>query len=187
MKMLILATVASAALALPAFAQNQAQPNTAAQPNATSQQTQPMGQPAQSADQTQAGANMQDINPNTLSHEQIQQIQQALDKAGFGAGRTDGIWGPETQAALTNFQKSKNTGGANGQLDSATLSALQLNPDQFGLGQGATANGGTNGANNGMNSATGATNGAANSGTNGGASANGSNGANAGAAAKATP
>ena len=143
MKMFILATAASAALAFPALAQTETQP----QPSKpTTQQSQPMNQPAQQGSQAQAGANMQDINPNTLSRRQIQKVQRALDKNGFSAGRTDGRWGRETQTALTRFQQSKNMSGANGQLDNATLSALQLNPDQFGQGQGA-ANSGATGAN----------------------------------------
>jgi peptidoglycan hydrolase-like protein with peptidoglycan-binding domain len=130
MKTLLLATVASAAFAFPALAQNQTPPAAPAP-----QQTQPMSQPAQQPMQTQAGATMREINPRTLSHQQVQQIQQALDKNGFGAGRTDGIWGPETRTALLNFQKSKNMGAANGGLDSQTLAALQLNPSQFGPGK----------------------------------------------------
>jgi Putative peptidoglycan binding domain len=190
MKTLILAAAAITGLAFPALAQDQTQPKPA-----TTQQSQPMNQQAQSTNATQAGANMQGINPNTLSHQQIQQIQQALDKNGFGAGRVDGIWGPETQSALAKFQKSKNMGAANGQLDNETLSALQLNPDQFG--QGAAANGGMNGANTNMNGAANNTNGAntgANSanggmnGANGGAnSAETTGGANPGAASKTTP
>ena len=86
--------------------------------------------------QRQASATMQDINPNTLSRDQVQKIQQALDKSGFGAGQTDGMWGPETQAALQKFQKSKAMSTANGQLDRTTLSALQLNPNQFAERQG---------------------------------------------------
>ena len=97
------------------------------------QQAKPaIGQPMQ----RQASATMQDINPNALSRDQVQKIQQALDKSGFGAGRTDGVWGPETQAALQKFQKSKAMSTANGQLDRTTLSALQLNPNQFAPGPG---------------------------------------------------
>ena len=86
--------------------------------------------------QRQASATMQDVNPNTLSRDQVQKIQQALDKSGFGAGQIDGMWGPETQAALQKFQKSKAMSTANGQLDRTTLSALQLNPNKFAQSQG---------------------------------------------------
>ncbi len=128
MKTLLLATAASALFVLPAFAQTQ----TPTPPTKTAT-SQPM--------QQQASATMQDVNPNTPSRAQVQKIQQALDKSGFGAGRTDGMWGPETQAALHKFQTSKDISTANGQLDQKTLSALQLNPNQFAQNQGMT-NGG---------------------------------------------
>ena len=157
MKKLLLAAVATAALAVPALAQNQTSNQAPAKAPATqtqpmkqpAQQTQPMNQSAQPGTQAQAGANMQEINPSMLDHQQVRKIQQALDKSGFGAGRTDGIWGPETKAALTKFQKSRNMGTANGQLDSSTLSALKLNPDQFGMST--ASSGGMKGAKTGSN------------------------------------
>ena len=79
--------------------------------------------------QQQASTTMQDINPNTLSRNQVQKIQQALDKSGFGAGRTDGIWGPETQAALQKFQKSKDMSTANGQLDQSDAVGAATQPE----------------------------------------------------------
>ena len=98
-------------------------------------QTQAGANMAKPATQTQAGANMQAIAPNTLSRHQVMQIQHALDKDGFGAGRTDGMWGPETRSALMNFQKSKNMGAANGEINDQTLAALKLNPGEFAQNQ----------------------------------------------------
>ncbi len=136
MKTLLLATAASALFVLPAFAQTQAP----TPPIGPTQQTQPLQHQAKPAIgqpmQRQASATMQDVNPNTLSRDQVQKIQQALDKSGFGAGQIDGMWGPETQAALQKFQKSKAMSTANGQLDRTTLSALQLNPNKFAQSQG---------------------------------------------------
>jgi hypothetical protein len=43
----------------------------------------------------------------------------------------DGKWGPETEAALKDFQKSKNM-PSNGQLDAMTMTALGLTPSDFG-------------------------------------------------------
>jgi peptidoglycan hydrolase-like protein with peptidoglycan-binding domain len=127
MRTLLLATMASAALAFPALAQTQLQ--TTAPPPMP--QIEPNDQAIPPMPPPQADANMQSLAPNMMSRHQVMQIQQALDKNGFSAGRADGIWGPETRSALMNFQKSKNIGAANGELDDQTLAALDLNPGQF--------------------------------------------------------
>jgi len=60
-----------------------------------------------------------------LSDPTVRSAQEALDRQGFEPGRIDGIHGPRTQAALRGFQR-KNGLAATGQLDSATLRALEL-------------------------------------------------------------
>lgn len=144
MKSLLLATVASAALALPAFAQTQPNPPT------------PPTQSAPAAQTTQAQSGMQDgtqaIDPKTLNRQQVEDVQRALDKMSFGAGRIDGVWGPETEAALQKFQKAKDLSAtSNGQIDAETITALQIDPNRFGMAGGANnANGPAqaNGSNN---------------------------------------
>jgi peptidoglycan hydrolase-like protein with peptidoglycan-binding domain len=131
MRTLLLATAASAAFAFPALAQNPLQ-STAPPPMP---QIEPNDQSIPPMPPPQAGASMQSLAPNMLSRPQVRQIQQALDKNGFKAGRTDGIWGPETRSALMNFQKSKDIGAANGELNDETLAALELNPADFAQGQ----------------------------------------------------
>ena len=140
MRTLLLAAAASAAFALPALAQDQMQPvapQNQMQPAAPPQmpQIEPNDQAIKPMPPPQAGASLQAVDPSTLSRQQVMQIQQALDRNGFRAGRADGIWGRETQAALVNFQQSKNMGAANGELDDATLAALELNPGEFAQGQ----------------------------------------------------
>jgi peptidoglycan hydrolase-like protein with peptidoglycan-binding domain len=131
MRTLLLATAASAAFAFPALAQNPLQ-STAPPPMP---QIEPNDQSIPPMPPPQAGPDMQRLAPNMLSRPQVRQIQQALDKNGFSAGRADGIWGPETRSALMNFQKSKNVGAANGELDDETLAALELNPADFAQGR----------------------------------------------------
>jgi peptidoglycan hydrolase-like protein with peptidoglycan-binding domain len=131
MRTLLLAAAASAAFTFPALAQTQLQ--TTAPPPMP--QIEPNDQSIPPMPPPQAGTSTQGIDPSALSRQQVVQIQQALDKSGFGAGRADGIWGAQTQAALVNFQKSKNMGAANGELDAATLAALELNPADFAQGQ----------------------------------------------------
>jgi predicted 2-oxoglutarate/Fe(II)-dependent dioxygenase YbiX len=122
MRTLLLAAVASAALTIPALAQSQTPSN-----------------PPPATNQSQAQANgTQKINPSTLDQQQVKQIQQALDKAGHNPGSTNGKWDSKTQQALANFQKSKNMPAANGELNDATLTALNLDPSQFGQGQAAS-------------------------------------------------
>jgi hypothetical protein len=138
MRRVILSTIAAVALCAPAFAQQ-----TNAGPQTGKQPPQVQNQPAtQSRSQPQSGQNVanaqQQISPQRLSTTVrdiqpalVRDIQQALDKMGFKAGRVDGKWGPQTEAALKDFQKSKNM-PSNGQLDAMTTTALGLNPSDFG-------------------------------------------------------
>ena len=56
----------------------------------------------------------------------IFKVQQRLRDLGFYVrDNIDGQWGPNTSTAVRNFQRSKGL-NASGQLDSATLAALDL-------------------------------------------------------------
>jgi hypothetical protein len=94
------------------------------QPNTQSQRQQPNGQPQQSAENTQP------IQPQSMSRGQVRQVQQALDKDGFKAGRADGRWGSETQAAVKQFQQSKQL-QPTGQLNEQTVADLGLDTSKF--------------------------------------------------------
>jgi surface antigen len=79
-----------------------------------SPQAQPQPQPTQSA------------APGALSSDMIFKVQQRLRDLGFYVrDNIDGQWGPNTSAAVRNFQRSKGL-SASGQLDSATLAALDI-------------------------------------------------------------
>jgi peptidoglycan hydrolase-like protein with peptidoglycan-binding domain len=149
MKSVIIALLASTALTLPAFAQNtpqpapqpqqqhsQMQPQNTKQPSTQQQkqsQAQPQRTPKQNQKQSQAqpspqpnqqqAAAQKTIAPSSLSGTQIRRVQTALNNDGFKVGRTDGVWGPQTRAALENFQKSKGMTN-NGQLNQNTMAAL---------------------------------------------------------------
>jgi peptidoglycan hydrolase-like protein with peptidoglycan-binding domain len=116
MKKFAVALLATAALSMPAVAQQPAQ-------NTNEAQLQNSGQTAQNS-------GGQPLSPDKLSRDKVRQVQQALDKSGFNAGAADGRWGPETSNALKQFQQKKNI-QANGQLDQQTLSGLGLNGAQF--------------------------------------------------------
>ena len=133
MKSVIIALLAGTALAAPALAQNttqppqsQMQPQNNQKPKAQPQK-QSQAQPQQAPQQKQQqAANRKPISPTSLNNGQIRQMQTALDKDGFKAGRADGIWGPQTRAALEGFQKSKGM-TSNGQLTQNTMTALGVN------------------------------------------------------------
>jgi peptidoglycan hydrolase-like protein with peptidoglycan-binding domain len=107
MKKLLLAAVATAVLSFPALAQQNPTPPTPAK-------------------QTQMNRGIQ---PQSLSHIAIRQIQEALNKDGFSSGHVDGVWGPDTRTALENFQKTKGM-TPNGQLNNQTLAALNVKVGQ---------------------------------------------------------
>ncbi len=104
---------------------------------------------------------------NELSHQTVRQIQTALKHNGVYRGRVDGVWGPMTQNAVSQFQQ-KNGMQPTGSLDEQTLQALHVSSagGTGNMGGGSMNSGAMN--NDSMNS--GATNGGAmndNSGTGG--------------------
>jgi peptidoglycan hydrolase-like protein with peptidoglycan-binding domain len=60
----------------------------------------------------------------------VQTVQTQLRRLNFYPGPIDGIWGPGSQAAMENFQRSR--GLQVGQIDTATLAAMGLDPVAFG-------------------------------------------------------
>jgi peptidoglycan hydrolase-like protein with peptidoglycan-binding domain len=128
MRKLLLATVATAALSFPALAQNAAQPSDMQNPTQqqTNQQSGTSGAAAgQQQDMTQSQQPVT-IRASQLSKRDIREIQMNLNKQGFDAGHADGVWGPDTDAALKNFQQAQNLPG-DGQLNQQTLQALGVN------------------------------------------------------------
>lgn len=64
-------------------------------------------------------------NPNA-----VRQIQQALRDQGSDI-QVDGVWGPNTEQALMEFQKDKGQTSATGQPDQETLQALDIDLSQM--------------------------------------------------------
>jgi peptidoglycan hydrolase-like protein with peptidoglycan-binding domain len=125
----ILAALAVAALSGPAAAQQSSVDGQ----SPTGQQMQPQSRTSSdSSDSSQVLAGYQ-ISPQQLSSSQVRQIQQALEARGHSAVRANGEWGPDTQAALMDFQKSQNMNSQTGELDLPTIMALGLDPSSFGL------------------------------------------------------
>jgi peptidoglycan hydrolase-like protein with peptidoglycan-binding domain len=140
MNKLMIALLASAAMASPAFAQaNKYPPSPPTQAQPVPQQSPSMRQPdmgqqtnPNGADQYRQGM----IAPQTLDRSQVMRLQEALNQKGYDVGQVDGVWGPNTEAALGKFQSEQGLQGQ-GQLDHKTLSALGLNAADFAReGQG---------------------------------------------------
>ena len=62
-----------------------------------------------------------------LSPAALIQVQERLRQVGAYNGRADGVWGPDSQAALERFQQSRGL-QVSGQLNQATAATLNLNP-----------------------------------------------------------
>lgn len=152
MRKLGIALLATTMLAAPAaFAassnnNNQRQPE--GQQTQQMQKNQPQNQQRGQAQQNQQNAqgqnqqngqqsaqNTQPIAPHSMSRGDVKQVQQALDKDGFKAGRADGRWGRETANAVKQFQQSKQL-QATGQLDEQTVADLGLDASKFPQPQG---------------------------------------------------
>lgn len=56
-------------------------------------------------------------------------VQQRLQQQGAYTGRTDGIWGPDSQSALERYQQTHGL-QVTGQLNQATVATLGLSSDQ---------------------------------------------------------
>jgi len=96
----------------------------------TGQQMQPQSGVLTDSSQALAGYR---ISPQQLSSSQVRAIQQALEERGDSSVRINGEWGPDTEAAVKNFQKSENMISQTGELDFPTILALGLDPLSFGL------------------------------------------------------
>ncbi len=140
MKPLVLAAVTAAALSTPALAQQREMPP-AAQPLPPSQQQPSAQQSGQDRNSMNAGER-RSIAFDKLSETQIRDLQQALSQKGHDV-EADGKWGPRTQAALRDFNRSQNIEGDR-DLSMQTVSALGLNASSFGsetTGQGGQGGG----------------------------------------------
>ena len=62
-----------------------------------------------------------------LSQAGVMAVQQRLKQTGAYGGPTDGVWGPESAAALEQFQRAHGQ-QVTGQLNQATVATLGLNP-----------------------------------------------------------
>lgn len=70
-----------------------------------------------------------------LDREQVRELQKILNDKGFEAGAVDGIVGPRTSNAISEFQKSEGL-ASTGKADEETLRALAPSAEQqefFGL------------------------------------------------------
>ncbi|WP_052214543.1 peptidoglycan-binding protein [Belnapia sp. F-4-1] len=67
----------------------------------------------------------------------VAQVQERLRQAGLYSGRPDGVWGPDSQAALERFQQGRGL-QVSGQLNQATAATLGLGPSEL-LAAGPTA------------------------------------------------
>jgi peptidoglycan hydrolase-like protein with peptidoglycan-binding domain len=65
-----------------------------------------------------------------LSPQGVQMVQQHLRDQGAYAGRIDGIWGADSQAALERFQQAHGL-QVTGQLNQATIATLGIPPEQL--------------------------------------------------------
>jgi peptidoglycan hydrolase-like protein with peptidoglycan-binding domain len=71
------------------------------------------------------------VSADQLKSKDIREVQKKLNEEGFRAGSVDGQWGPQTQAAIKNFQQSKGL-EATGRLDEKTLDELGVDIDSSG-------------------------------------------------------
>jgi peptidoglycan hydrolase-like protein with peptidoglycan-binding domain len=70
------------------------------------------------------------VAPTTPSPRGVQEVQARLRQLGFYHGAIDGVWGAETQSAISAFQQGRGL-QPNGQLNPTTVAALGINPNDL--------------------------------------------------------
>jgi peptidoglycan hydrolase-like protein with peptidoglycan-binding domain len=124
MKRTLIALFATAALAIPAVAQQQdpnqnTDQNTGQNRNTGQDQNTQQNTPDPSMDKKSGRSGS--IN---LSRAQTRMLQQGLNSGGLDAGPADGIMGEKTKQAIQKYQSQKGL-NPSGQLDRQTLAALR--------------------------------------------------------------
>ena len=74
-----------------------------------------------------------------MSPDMIRKVQQNLKQAGLYKARVDGVWGPQTEAAVRDYQQQHNM-NASGQLDEQTLDAMNLGTNNTNQSNAANQN-----------------------------------------------
>ena len=122
MKRTLIALFATAALAMPAAAQQQ-DPNQ--NPDQNKSQNQNAGKDQSDPSMDKQGMDKQGMQSGSinLTRAQTRMLQQALKSEGLDAGPVDGIVGQKTRDALKKYQSQKGL-NASGEVDRQTLAAL---------------------------------------------------------------
>jgi len=124
MKSFTMVLLASAALTLPALAEQRYQGHV----SRDEYQQQDRSDRDQARGEEQTGPMR--IEAEDLSSSEISKIQHALRDAGYHVGGVDGEWGPNTRQALKDFQEDQGM-AATGRLNRRVISALGLDPQRF--------------------------------------------------------
>lgn len=96
---------------------------------------------------SQAASSQNDQGMQTDNKAFVTEVQEKLQQQGFYKNaKIDGIWGPDTENALRDFQKQHNL-PATGRLDTATIQALNLTGNSTSYGMNSN-NGGSGGQGN---------------------------------------
>ena len=137
MRKLAIALLTTTMLAAPAAfaASTNQQPSQGQQMQQNQHQKNAQDQQHQQNNPQQSAENNQPIPSQRLSRGDVRQVQQALDKDGFKAGRTAGRWGNKTASAVQQFQQSKQM-QPTGQLNEQTVADLGLDTSKFPQPQG---------------------------------------------------
>src|SRR6516165_3212957 len=123
MKRTLIALFTTAALVIPAVAQQQ-DPNQKTDQNASQDQNKGQDRNA-GPNAPDPSTDMQSAQSGSihLTRTQTRMLQQALNSGGLDAGPADGIMGGKTKAALKKYQSQKGL-NASGQVDRQTHAAL---------------------------------------------------------------
>lgn len=78
-----------------------------------------------------SAANGAGAKPAVITHQDVTKVQKTLRSDGYYQGRVDGLMGPQTRAAIRQYQKS-NQLAATGRLDAQTAGKLGVGSESVG-------------------------------------------------------
>ena len=135
----------SMVLAVPTFSQAADNAQRSGSDQSTTQSDNSSSQTSNQASENSSGKN-QVAQVSKEGRDSIKKVQDKLKHRGYYDGKVDGVWGPQSTAALKKYQQDKDI-QASGTMDEKTADKLGLNKSEFSAFEEAVGQSGAQGSN----------------------------------------
>lgn len=134
----------SMVLAVPTFSQAADNTQQSGSDQSTTQSDSSSSQTNNQASENSSGNQVAQVSKE--GRDSIKKVQDKLKHRGYYDGKVDGVWGPQSTAALKKYQQDKDI-QASGTMDEKTADKLGLNKSEFSAFEEAVGQSGAQGAN----------------------------------------